>query len=460
MDFGEDHPREHFFLGDVVETDGRPWDCCPRTFLKGALAALEQHAGLLLVSAFEQEFYYEGADERLGSAYSLDAMRRQSIFGEVFVSALHKAGVEPESYLPEYGPRQYEVTYAPAAGVTSADRAVVVRERARAAARILGHRISFSPAVTPDIVGNGVHVHMSLVDPSGRPVMYDAGAPHGLSETGGRFVAGILHHAAALCAVTAPSVISYLRLVPHRWSAAWTNAGFRDREACVRICPVLESTGTPIAPQFNIEFRAADATASPYLALGALVYAGLDGILQKMPTPSVTTTDPGLLDEQERASRGFRRLPQSLDEALDAFAADEATRAWFPPALHAAYLAAQAVRAEPDGGPGPRRTLPSLQGGLLKLPRARVRVPPKLGDHVIGGQGTAVASEQGERAFVSLRREGGAGIRHADRPVAAVGRVPDRMVDALIGEQTGHDQMLDLKIAEQIVAAGRVEEAR
>jgi glutamine synthetase len=180
---------------------------------------------------------------------------------------------------------------------------------------------------------------MSLVDLSGRPMMYDADAPHGLSKTGGRFVAGILHHAAALCAVTAPSVISYLRLVPHRWSAAWSNAGFRDREACVRICPIVEAPGVPIAPQFNIEFRAADATASPYLALGALVYAGLDGILQKMPAPHVTTADPQLVDEQERARQRIHRLPQSLDEALDAVAADRATQTWFPPALHAAYLA-------------------------------------------------------------------------------------------------------------------------
>ena len=88
----------------MVQTDGRPWDCCPRTFLKGALAALEQQAGLRLVSAFEQEFYYEGADERLGSAYSLDAMRRHSIFGEVFVSALHKAGVEPSPTYPSMVP--------------------------------------------------------------------------------------------------------------------------------------------------------------------------------------------------------------------------------------------------------------------------------------------------------------------------------------------------------------------
>ena len=107
----------------------------------------------------------------------------------------------------------------------------------------------------------------------------------------------------------------------------------------MRICPVVEAPGVPIAPQFNIEFRAADATASPYLALGALVYAGLDGILQKMPAPHVTTADPQLLDEQERARRRIYRLPQSLAEALDAFAADQATQTWFPPSLYAAYLA-------------------------------------------------------------------------------------------------------------------------
>ncbi len=339
VDFGAEHPREHFLLGDVLETDGRPWECCPRTFLKRALAALEEEAGLRLVSAFEQEFYDEGADERIGSAYNLDAIRRQSLFSEVFIDALHRAGVEPESYLPEYGPRQYEVTYAAASGVTSADRAVIVRELARAAGRTLGHRISFSPAVTPDVVGNGVHVHMSLVERSGRPAMYDADAAYGLSEIGGQFVAGLLQHAPALCAVTAPSVVSYLRLLPHRWSAAWTNAGFRDREACVRICPVMEHAAAAAAPQFNVEFRAADATANPYLALGALVYAGLDGIRRKMPAPAVTTTDPGLLDEAERERCGIRPLPHSLGEALDAFEADEATQTWFPPALRAAYLA-------------------------------------------------------------------------------------------------------------------------
>lgn len=352
VDFGEMVPREHFFLGDVLETDGRPWDCCPRSFLKGALAALDDVAGLSVLSAFEQEFYYEGADERPGSAYNLDAMRRQGLFAERFIGALHTAGVEPESFLPEYGPRQYEVTYAPAIGVTSADRAVIVRELARAAARACGHHLSFSPAVTPDVVGNGVHIHMSLRDRSGAPVMFDPDRPRGLSETGGQFVAGILHHAPALCALTAPSVVSYLRLVPHRWSAAWTNVGFRDREACVRICPVDERAGAPIAPQFNIEFRASDATANPYLVLGALIHAGLDGIRQQMPTPAVTATDPERMSAAERERHGITRLPQSLPAALDALEADATARGWFTPALFDAYLAHKrcevAIMAERD----------------------------------------------------------------------------------------------------------------
>jgi glutamine synthetase len=338
VDFGNDHPREHFFLGDLQHTDGNPWECCPRTFLKRALDDLQQEAGLHVLSAFEQEFYYEGAEERLGSAYNLDAMRRHGIFGEVLMAALRTAGVEPESYLPEYGPCQYEVTYTPAVGVTAADRAEIVREVARAAARSLGHRLSFSPAVTPDIVGNGVHIHLSLLDLDGRPVAYDPKAPCGLSDIAGRFAAGILRHARSLCALTAPSVVSYLRLIPHRWSAAWSNLGHRDREACVRICPANEMPSVPVASQFNIEFRAADATASPYLALGALVRAGLEGLRGKLPRPEITTVDPETLSEDERAGYGIVRLPQSLEEALNALVQDPAAKGWFSEDLFEAYL--------------------------------------------------------------------------------------------------------------------------
>jgi len=338
LDFGEDRPREHFFLSDVQHMDGSPWACCPRTFLKRALEDLENETGLRVLSSFEHEFYYEGAAERPGSGYNLDALRRQGIFSEVFIGALRATGVEPDSYLPEYGPRQYEVTCAPAQGVTAADRAVILREVARATAQSLGHHLTFSPVVTPDVVGNGVHVHLSLLGPDGQPAAYDPARPHGVSEVAGRFVAGLLRHARALCAITAPSVVSYLRLIPHRWSAAWTNFGWRDREACVRICPVSDVPGAPVGAQFNIEFRAADAAASPYFVLGALVRAGLEGIRQQLPPPEARAVDPETMGEGERSQAGIVRLPRSLEEALDALASDTSAKAWFPEALLDVYM--------------------------------------------------------------------------------------------------------------------------
>lgn len=338
VDFGDGAPGEHFYLSDVVNTDGTPWDCCPRTFLRRALEDLENEAGLRLLSAFEHEFYYTGADAGEGSSYSLDAMRRQSPFGETLVYALHAAGVDPACFHAEYGPRQLELTNGPAIGVASADRAVILRELTRATAYRLGHRASFAPMITPDGLGNGVHIHASLCDPGGKPATYDPASPHGLSRDAGRFIAGILRHMPAICAVTAPSVISYLRLTPNRWSASYNNLGYRDREAGVRICPVFELPGADIAAQFNFEFRAGDAVANPYLALGVLVRAGLEGLRQELPMPEPTDCDVDRLGDDEYKRRGIVRLPQSLGEALDALEADPVARTWFPARLHDAYL--------------------------------------------------------------------------------------------------------------------------
>jgi glutamine synthetase len=132
-------------------------------------------------------------------------------------------------------------------------------------------------------------------------------------------------------------VVSYLRLTPHRWSAAYNNLGYRDREAAVRIAPIFGTPGADPATQYNFEYRAADATANPYLALALLVQAGLDGIRRKLPAPPVTETDPETMSAEERCARGLARLPQSLGEALDALEADAAVRGWFPPPLYEAY---------------------------------------------------------------------------------------------------------------------------
>ena len=338
VDFGDGSPAEHFFLGDVLELDGRPWSCCPRQFLRSALDALQKQ-GLTILAAFEHELYYEGATERIGSGYSLDSIRRQGEFAEAYLHALDKAGLEPETFLPEYGPRQYEVTYRPAAGMVAADRAVILRELAKATAIRLGERVSFAPMVRPDGgVGNGVHIHMSLQDLDGRPVTYDRATATKLSQTGGSFVAGVLKHMPALCAITAPSVVSYQRLVPNKWSAAYNNLGTRDREAGVRICPTSKVGGGDTLTQFNVEYRAADAAASPYLALGALVWAGVEGLKADLPPPADHHGMPADFDEAAWKEKGVVRLPQSLSAALDTLEADSAARSWFPELLLTAYL--------------------------------------------------------------------------------------------------------------------------
>jgi glutamine synthetase len=339
VEFDEYSAAERFYLGDIMTTDEVPWECCPRQFLRRALSALNQasrQTGLMLLAAFEQEFAYTGVEHRPGATYSLDAHRRQAQFGEAYMAALRSAGLNPDSFLPEYGARQYEVTIHPTRGLRAADEAVIQREMARAVAQRLGYRAIFSPILDPNGVGNGTHIHFSLRDGGDRPVFYDAARPYRLSVLGERFVAGILHHLPVLTAITAPSAVSYYRLRPNRWAPTWANIAIQDRGAAIRVCPIFGREGA--AQQFNVEYRVADAAASPYLALGALVWAGVDGIRHNRSLPPIAERSLWDMSDSERFAAGVRPLPASLDEALEGLATSEEAREWFGETFFEAYL--------------------------------------------------------------------------------------------------------------------------
>ncbi len=338
IELGGERLPERFLLADLLELDGSPWPCCPRGWLKRGLDALRDEAGLHLKSAFEHEFHYSGAEMRSGAAYLLDSVRSLGSFPQALLHALDANGIEPDSFLPEYAPQQFEVTCAPAPGVAAADRAVRLREITRSVARAQGHKATFAPVMGPGGVGNGVHVHFSLEDESGAAVSYDPQRPLGIGEAAGRFLAGILRDMPALVALTAPSLVSYERLQPNRWSASYNNLADKDREAGIRICPLSKLGSGDPAKSFNFEYRAADAAASPYLALGALVWAGLQGIRDGLVLPAPTDGDPGLLSEEERDERGLERLPQSLEQALALFEASERIRHWMGEEFRDAYL--------------------------------------------------------------------------------------------------------------------------
>jgi glutamine synthetase len=338
VDLWEDASPLHFFLCDAANTDGSPWDACPRTLLKHALSRLEEETGLRLISSFEQEFMLDSPAFEPGAGFSFEAQRLVEPFGSLAFAALRQAGLEPEMFLPEYGSGQYEIPCAPAEGVAAADRAAAMREVVREVARTLGYRASFAPMAEPEGVGNGVHVHMSLVDPEGRPAFYEPDRPGNLSRVAARFAAGILEHLPALCAFTAPSVVSYLRLGPHHWSAGFGTLSERDREATIRIPSLVEIANGDPARQFNLEFRAADAAACPHLALAVLVLAGIRGIREELPEPPLTSGDLSGLDEEERRRLGVKPLPNSLEEALRALEADEVVRSWIPDDLLDCYI--------------------------------------------------------------------------------------------------------------------------
>ena len=321
---------EDFVLGDLHTTDGQPWSLCPRTILKLALSRLDALAGLTLVSSFEHEFQFKSRPLGPGYAYPLQGFRDRRAFSERLVGAMRAAGLDPDTIMKEYGLDQFEVTMGPARGVTGADQAVILRQLVHAVAASLDESVTFTPLRDPKGIGNGVHVHFSFLDSSGQPATHDPNGKYGMSGTTGKFAAGILKYLDAILAITAPSLVSYGRLTPHRWSAAFNNLGLQDREASVRICPVSAMSDIDVARQFNVEFRAADACASPYLVLAAIVHAGCQGIEEDLPVPDATEEDLAALDAETLASRGVFRLPTSLVEALDRFAGNDVVTGWFP----------------------------------------------------------------------------------------------------------------------------------
>ena len=333
----DDGTAERFYLGDITNTDGTAWDFCPRTFLARAVEALAK-LGLRAVSSFEQEFVLTGVEDRPGATYALDAFRRQGRYGEVLMGAVRMAGFKPDSFLPEYGSRQYEATIAPEIGVRSADAAVVLREMARAVAWRLGQRAIFAPMLTPTGIGNGTHIHLSLWE-GDVPITHDPGAPLGISAQAAPFFAGILAHLPAITAFTAPSVASYYRLTPNRWAPVHANIGRQDRGAALRVSPIFQTSPEVPARQFNVEYRVADASNCPYLALGAVIWAGVDGLKRNLKVPGPDAAAP--------------LLPRSLQEALAALQRDEVAATWWNKDAIDAYLAFKYAEIESLGEADP-----------------------------------------------------------------------------------------------------------
>jgi len=328
---------------DMRTLEGEPWAACPRAFLKRQIAAAAT-AGLSVRAAFECEFSlgvrrpdgtWAPLDESV--CFSTVGMTTAATVMDDVVAALEVQGIEVEQYYPELGHGQQELSIRHAPALAAADRQVFFRETVRGVAFRHGLYASLAPKPFPDQAGNGGHIHWSLWDRAGRRnLMYDPRGRYGMSALGYHFIAGVLAHLPALVALTCPTFNSYRRLQPHSWSSAYTAWGPDNREGAVRVPSTFASDR---AGSTNAELKASDPSCNPYLALGGLLAAGLDGVARKLQPGEPVLVDPGDLPDSERAARGIVRLPSTLEEALDRLAADPVLTAALGPLLARAFLA-------------------------------------------------------------------------------------------------------------------------
>jgi len=336
--------RTGVMLCDMVELDGTSWDADPRSRLRSFLDGMDD---LVPRAAFEGEYYLtkegeEGVEPFDDSTcFAVDGM--DAAHGVVLdtIDALKAQGLGLSNYYPEYGPGQQELVIEHDEGVAAADNHVLYKATVGAVARRHGVDATFAPKPFEGLPGSGCHVHLSLWR-EGENVFADPGdGPYGLSETGEQFVAGVLEHAPALVALTAPTVGSYDRLQPGMWASAYTCWGHDNREACVR---VPSSNADDRAGTTRIEFKSCDNTANPYLALLGILAAGSDGVERGLDPGEPVQRDPAAIPESEREERGIERLPATLAEALDAFAESDVLREALGETLHRSYL--EVKRAE------------------------------------------------------------------------------------------------------------------
>ncbi len=309
-------PGAGAMLADLIKTDGSPWEACPRTFLKQALAELAGE-GYGMQAAFEPEFTV-GQREMSPAApsipdrlipiddslcYSSTGFHQGHAFVMELVAAMEEQGLEVEHYYPELGHGQHELSIRHTDALRAADNHVLFRETVRGVAFRRGLWASLAPKPIPDQAGNGTHLHGSLIDlgaEGGRNAFADPTDRNGLSQVGYHFIGGLLAHLPALVALTCASVNSYRRLAPQMWASAYTCYGMDNREAAIRICSPLR--GDP----------------------GSSVH---------------------LVTDAERASGNTHRLPASLNAALDALTADEMLMDLLGPLRSSAYLAVKRSEA-------------------------------------------------------------------------------------------------------------------
>jgi len=310
-----------------------PWNLCPRNALLGAIDRLFSYNGLSLKGSFEEEFYLiPRPKEPLTSVNEL-AYRDNSTFAscyaldvyndvlEKITDALDHQGVPVEQLLKESGPGQFEITVPYTDILVACDRHELIRQTVHSVAYENGFIATFIPRVYDNTAGNGCHSHLSLWK-DGKNIIPDVSNTNGsgISNTGCKFIAGLIKHAKPLTALFNSARNSYSRLKPNCWSGSNITWGLDNKEAFIRI---PTSPMSAIKGNTNFEIKTMDHTANVYLCMAAVIHSGLDGIVNNVPITPHTSLNPCTLSQEERKKLGIDVLPQTLASAIGYLREDE-----------------------------------------------------------------------------------------------------------------------------------------
>ncbi|MDQ0417115.1 glutamine synthetase [Croceifilum oryzae] len=302
---------------DIYNPDGTPFAGDPRGILKKVMAEARELGFTSFNVGPEPEFFLFKTDEKgkptldlndQGGYFDLAPLDLGENCRRDIVLTLEQMGFEIEASHHEVAPGQHEIDFKYADAIQAADQIQTFKLVVKNIARNHGLHATFMPKPLFGVNGSGMHCHQSLFR-GNENAFYDESDELGLSETALHYLAGILKHARAFTAVTNPLINSYKRLVPGYEAPCYVAWSPKNRSPLVRV-PASRGLST------RIEVRSPDPAANPYLALAAMLAAGLDGIKNKLAAPPQTDRNIYVMDEQERRDAGIDSLPANLFEAI------------------------------------------------------------------------------------------------------------------------------------------------
>ena len=328
-----DEPSARVFC-DIQNLDESPFEGDPRQVLRRNLGTARD-AGFSFFAAPEVEFFYfasgdpsEGRPRPLDQAsyFDLTTADVSSDLRKTTLHMLEAIGIPVEYSFHEDSPSQHEIDLRYTDALSMADSVMTARLVVREIAMERGVYATFMPKPLEGVQGSGMHTHLSLFEGDVN-AFHDPDDEMGLSAAGKGFIAGLLHHAPEITAVTNQLVNSYKRLIHGQGSGSLTmfeapvfvSWGRNNQSALVRV-PVVKAGKESST---RIEYRAPDPACNPYLAYSLMLAAGMAGIDGDYELPPAQYANVFELTPAERAEAGIEHLPQSLAEAIDVMEGSE-----------------------------------------------------------------------------------------------------------------------------------------